>query len=220
MHDHSAQASLAGATALIILAAAVIAGLAAGLVTKRWRSALIATAVTGGVFQLAHFAEHLAQSGYWTAHRDQAPWMTPWAQALADSFGGLAPGTPSFGMEALHLAGNAIFLAGAVAILVVVTRYGPVAARRPARLGVVVQAVHVAEHVGLTVSVLVAGRAYGLSTLLGSLDPGPGLWSYRILWHLTINATATALLAAALIRCARHGAPSATPRSHHPALAG
>jgi hypothetical protein len=120
-------------------------------------------------------------------------------------------------MEALHLAGNVIFLTGAVAILAAFTRYGRVDGRRAARLGVALQAVHVAEHFALTVSVIAAGKACGVSTMFGTLDPSPGLWSYRILWHLTINAVAT-LLAAALIRCSRRGARTATPVSH-PALA-
>jgi hypothetical protein len=113
-------------------------------------------------------------------------------------------------MEALHLVGNSIFLAGAVAILFLVVRSGPVGSHRPARAGVAVQSAHVLEHVALTVSVVVGSRPRGLSTLFGALDPGPGLWTYRIWWHLTVNAIATALLATALIRWRRGTAPIIT----------
>jgi hypothetical protein len=218
MHQHLAQTSAAGAIALLALLATVLAGLTLGLRCRPWRWALIAGAVGGGVFQLGHFAEHVAQVGYWALHTDKAPWMTPWASALADSFGRLAPGTSGFGMEALHLVGNAIFLAGAVAILTWVVRNGPVSSHRPARAGVAVQSVHVVEHVALTVSVIVGSRPRGLSTLFGTLDPGPGLWTYRVWWHLTVNAVATTLLAVALARAhRRHTARAARPS---PALAG
>lgn len=200
---------------LLVLLAVVATCLAGGLGRSRWRGALLAGAIVGGVFQLGHFGEHVAQAGYWTAHTDGAPWMTPWANALATSFGSLAPGTPGFGMEALHLVGNSIFLVGAVAILVRVLRYGPVSSQRPARAGVAVQSAHVLEHVALTVSVLVGSRPRGLSTLFGALDPGPGLWTYRIWWHLAVNAIATALLATAVVRWRRGTAPviATTPRA-------
>jgi hypothetical protein len=67
---------------------------------------LLVAAALGVVFQFGHFGEHAAQTGFWLAHRGEAPWMTPWASALADSLAELAPGTPGFGMEALHLVDN------------------------------------------------------------------------------------------------------------------
>ena len=189
MPDHITHQSLAGAVALLVLLGLVVTALAAGLTRRRWPLALVAAAIGGGVFQLGHFAEHVAQAGYWLAHRSDAPWMTPWASSLASSFGRLATGTPGFGMEALHLTGNMIFFGGATAIAVVISRGGRPDARRPARLGVAVQGLHVLEHVALTATVLAGGPARGLSTLFGTLDPGPGLWTYRVWWHLTINTT-------------------------------
>lgn len=217
MDQHVSQASTLGAVTLVVVLAVVVAGLGFGLGDRRWRWALLAGAVGGGVFQVGHFGEHVAQAGYWTMHTDAAPWMTPWAKHLADSFGRVAPGTPSFGMEALHLVGNAIFLAGAVAIATAVVRDGPSGSHRPARIGVVVQTVHVIEHVALTVSVLVGSRARGVSTLFGMLDAGPGLWTYRVWWHLTINAVATVLLGIAVVRWRRPAERTAPPA---PALAG
>jgi hypothetical protein len=217
MHDHTSNPSLAGAVALLILAGLVAAGLAVGLARRRWAVALLAAAIGGGVFQLGHFAEHLAQASYWVTHRDDAPWMTPWASSLAHSFGRLASGTPSFGMEALHLVGNLIFLIGAFPILCIVNRRGRTDVQRPARMGVAVQTVHVLEHVALTATVLAGGPARGLSTGFGLFDPGPGLWTYRVWWHLTINAIGTVALAAALLRW-RRSAPAIGPA--RPAFAG
>ena len=216
MHHHGSVTSLGGAVALLALLAAVVACLALALLRRQWRWVLVAGVAAGALFQLAHFGEHLAQAGYWSTHADEAPWMTPWAAELARSFGRLAPGTATFGMEALHLVGNAIFFTGAVAIYVAVARYGPPSSQRPARAGVAVQSVHVLEHVALTVSVLVGSRARGISTGFGLLDPGPGLWTYRVWWHLTINAAATTLLAIALIRWRRATANAVTT---HPAYA-
>jgi hypothetical protein len=216
MH-HGNASSPVGAVAIIALLALVVGFLLVGLVRRQWRWPLLAGVAAGAVFQLGHFGEHVAQAGYWAGHTEEAPWMTPWASALARSVGGLVPGTPTFGMEALHLVGNAIFLTGVVAIYVAVLRDGSAFSQRPARAGVAVQSVHVLEHVALTLSVLVGGRARGISTGFGLLVPGPGLWTYRVWWHLTINAIATALLAAAVVRSRRGTAPDA---SMNPAYAG
>lgn len=178
---------------------------------RRLRTVLVAGAVTGVVFQLAHFGEHVAQTGYWVTHRSEPPWVTPWARTLIDSYRSWAPGSPGFGMELLHLVGNAIFLTGALAIclaLAPIARSGDV---RLARIGTAVQVVHVAEHIALTTTVVVAGRSIGVSTLFGTIDAGPAVWTYRIWWHMAINAIATLLLAVALARHARAHA------MHHPA---
>jgi hypothetical protein len=200
---HGTGSSIVAATTLVALLVLVGACLMLGLRRRGWRRVLLLGAGIGVAFQVAHFAEHVAQAGYWAWHSSEAPWMTPWAGALARSFGSLAPGTPSFGMEAMHLVGNAIFLAGALATVTALTRFGPASSRRPARTAVWVQSVHVLEHVALTVSVVLTGRAIGMSTGFGALDPGPSLWTYRVWWHLTINALATALLVVAISRWRR-----------------
>lgn len=213
MH-HASNSSIAGSAPFIVLLTAVT-GLA--LCSRHGgRRGLLAAAVAGIAFQLGHFSEHVAQAGYWVTHSSEAPWMTPWAHALADSFGALAPGTPGFGMEALHLTGNAIFLAGAVAALAVLSRVGVPRATTLARRAVWAQAVHVAEHVALTTSVATGSKPLGMSTLFGTLDPGQALWTYRIWWHLTINAVATTLIVLAVAEWRRHVHGSESTR---PALA-
>lgn len=218
MHDHDSAASALAAVTLISLLVVVGVLLGLGLCCCGWRRALFVAACIGTVFQLGHFAEHVAQAGYWARHPSEAPWMTPWAGALANSFGALAPRTPGFGMEAMHLVGNAIFLSGAAAVLAVLSRIGSTSSKRLARTGVVVQTVHVAEHVALTVSVALSGRAIGVSTLFGTLDPGRVLWAYRVWWHLTINAMATTMLLLAIARRSRAQEAVATV-SRTPALA-
>jgi hypothetical protein len=61
------------------------------------------------------------------------------------------------------------------------------------------QGIHGLEHLTLTLSVAFgAKQAIGLSTWFGLLDPGPGLWTYRIWWHAIANAVGTTIFAIAL----------------------
>lgn len=153
-------------------------------------------AVAGIGFQVFHFVEHVAQLGYWTAHPGHPPWLTPWAEAGRDAlaFGG-DPGT---GSELLHLIGNVIFLVGLVALLGHVRGLAGVPrAPRPLGLALGVQAFHVAEHVLLTSSWVLSGKALGFSTLFGAF-PGSWVVTYRLWWHFLINLIATGLGVAAL----------------------
>ena len=103
------------------------------------------------VFQFGHLIEHTLQMAVWFVHPQRSPWMSPWATDLALSFGRI-PAADSAemttamqrGMEVLHLVGNAIFLVGAVGLMVLLARRDdqPEAARSWAQAGVVLQAVH------------------------------------------------------------------------------
>lgn len=155
-----------------------------------------AVAVAGIGFQVFHFLEHVAQLAYWALHPAEPPWLTPWAEAGRDAlaFGG-DHGT---GAELLHLIGNVIFLVGLLALRVYVrSPAGP--ARRPRTLGLVLrlQGFHVGEHVLLTASWVLGGRALGFSTLFGAFSE-PWLVAYRLWWHFLINLIATVLGVAAL----------------------
>lgn len=197
MNPHAHATTVAATTLLGVLVAA--AGCLLLARRPRWGTfTLYAGAAVGTAFQVGHLTEHVAQFAYWLRHPRQPPWMTPWAETLAASFQAFAPTVPGFGMEALHLTGNAIFLVGAIAVMVAIGRSAHADARDRARRGVWVQGIHVAEHVALTATVVLAGRPMGVSTLFGLLDPGPALWSYRVLWHLAINVIASALVASAL----------------------
>lgn len=163
----------------------------------RTRSSVWLAVAVGGIgFQVLHLVEHVAQLGYWGLHPNHAPWLTPWAEAGRDALA--VGGDPATGSELLHLTGNVVFLAGLAALTVHVRRTsaGRIAWLRPA---LTVQGFHVVEHVLLTASWVLSGRALGFSTLFGALS-GTTLSTYRIWWHFLVNVGATALAVAALLR--------------------
>ncbi|SNR65323.1 hypothetical protein SAMN06265360_11375 [Haloechinothrix alba] len=155
--------------------------------------------VLGVLGQLGHVQEHIAQVAYWTAHPNSPAWMTPWGDGLAAALGRVNPAEPSLGMEILHLTGNVVFLAGLAGIMLITRHALRSRSRTWARMGVWMQGIHGVEHLALTLSVaLGAGRAIGLSTWFGLLDPGPGLWTYRIWWHFIANIVGTVIFGIAL----------------------
>ncbi|MFB9726731.1 DUF6008 family protein [Haloechinothrix salitolerans] len=149
--------------------------------------------------QLGHFQEHIAQVGYWVANPNAPAWMTPWGTGLADGFGQVDQSKPSLGMEILHFAGNLLFLAGIVGVMLITHRAVKSKARKWARMGVLMQGIHGVEHLVLMLTVwLGASQAIGLSTWFGLLDPGPGLWTYRIWWHFIANVIGSVIFAIAV----------------------
>lgn len=154
-----------------------------------------ATAAVAGIgFQVFHLVEHVAQLGYWGAHPGHPPWLTPWAEAGRDALA--LGGDSATGSELLHLMGNVIFLVALVALWLYARGSGlsNVRALRPA---LALQGFHVGEHVFLTATWVLWGRALGFSTLFGALT-GPALATHRIWWHFLVNLGATALGVAAL----------------------
>jgi hypothetical protein len=167
-------------------------------VSARWFTAGVAVIGLGVIGQLGHVQEHVAQAGIWVAHPDSPPGMTPWGDGLAEGFGRVDPANKTLGMEILHLVGNFIFLAGLAGIMVVTRRALRTKARRWARMGTWMQAIHGLEHLSLTVSVALGARAIGLSTWFGLLPDGPGLWTYRVWWHFLANVLGSVIFAIAL----------------------
>ena len=162
----------------------------------------MAIAISGLVFQVFHLGEHTAQMVMWVRHPQRAPWMSPWAMDLSRMLGRVDVGRSSEttlavarGMEFLHLIGNAIFLAGVVAFWSLVRRMA--AARSWARAAVVIQGLHLVEHVLLVTTLLVAGRPLGMSTGFGAFA-GTRLSTYRVWWHGGVNLLATVVCAYAL----------------------
>ncbi len=155
--------------------------------------------VLGVLGQIGHLQEHVAQAGYWVAHPNAKPWMTPWGTGLANGFGQVDTAKPSLGMEILHLIGNFIFLAGLAGIMLVTKRTAHTMSRKWGRMGMWMQGIHGLEHLSLTLSVAFgAKQAIGLSTWFGALQNGPGLWTYRIWWHAIANLLGSAIFAVAL----------------------
>ena len=138
-------------------------------------------------FQAVHFIEHFAQLGYWLVHPSEGPWLTPWAALGRDVL--TVRGRAEVGNEVLHLAGTLIFLVGLLAAVVLERRRGVGSVNGALRTAVAVQSVHVLEHVALTLTAVVAGRAIGLSTFLGVVE-GPAMTSFRIWFHFLINLAA------------------------------
>lgn len=151
-------------------------------------------AVGALVFQAVHFFEHLAQVGYWVAHPLEAPWLTPWAAEGRDALA--IGGELALGNELLHLIGNLVFLGGVVALVAYCQRRGR--GMLPGlRVALLLQGFHVIEHMALTATSAIYGKAIGLSTFLG-LVGGPVMTSYRVWFHLLINLVATWYAARAL----------------------
>lgn len=182
---------------------AVGSAVAAALIAYRWfggtaRSArLLSSAATGGlVFQVVHVLEHFLQLGFWVVRPEDKPWISAWAKGSADGlawFCSLLPSAdqPSLGVEALHLTGNTIFLGALTSWLFALSQNGK-SSPKSLHWAYRVQTFHVVEHVLLVATLLVAGKASGLSTLFG-LASGTTLVALRVWFHFVINAIATAL---------------------------
>lgn len=243
MGMNAAASPLASVGAVGLVLWAVVMWAAVGVLTYANRTGVRPWVYTGAagvillgiIGQLGHIQEHFAQVGYWIAHPNEPAWMTPLGTGLANGFGQVAPHKPSLGMELLHLTGNLVFLAGLAGVVLITRRALTTKARRWGKLGVMVQGIHGIEHVVLTLSVaLGASQAIGLSTWFGLLDPGPGLWTYRIWWHFIANVVGSVIFAVAVyhlwrerqeVRCGYRVPSDAAdageaPAEPEPALAG
>ena len=154
-------------------------------------------------FQLVHFLEHLLQLGYWFAHPDEQPWITPWGRVATDGLAALAGhhGGRATGTELLHLTGNWITFIGIVAMYLAL-RSWRVGSRhmRAARIAFWLQLAHVTEHVSLTSTWFLFGTPVGLSTLFGHSFHLEGAWatSIRIWWHFVMVLVPTGAFVLAL----------------------
>lgn len=194
-----------GALALLAWTAAMWVAVAVLAYANRrpvrpWMYRAAATEIFLGILgQLGHVQEHFAQVGYWLAHPNAPAWMTPWGTGLADGLGQVDRTKPSLGMEMLHFTGNLLFLAGIAGVMTITHRTLRSKARRWARMGMWMQGIHGLEHLVLMLTIwLGAPQAIGLSTWFGLLDPGPGLWTYRIWWHFTANVIGSVIFAIAV----------------------
>lgn len=177
-------------------------------------------AVATLVFQVVHFIEHLAQLGYWMMHPSSAPWLTPWAMAGRDML--VVDGTPASGNELLHLVGNLIFLAGLIALVILVWRVGRSIGEVPfLKPALWLEGIHVIEHVLLTGTYLAGGKAIGFTTLFG-LASGPFGSGLRVWAHFLLNLVGTYFAVRAMLGMKRRGlltiAGPSSERSAHPLL--
>ncbi len=185
---------------------------------QRWRVSLVVAAAGGLLFQVFHLIEHSVQMVMWVRYPQRAPFMSPWAHEASLRLGQVQPGRSSEttlavarGMEYLHLGGNLVFLGGIVAVWLL-ARSEPEAAKR-SRTALLVQGLHVAEHVVLVSSLLIWGRPVGVSTGFGYFS-GTQLSTFRVWWHGGVNLLATVLAISAVVALstAARGERSTQPR--------
>lgn len=150
------------------------------------RKTLWTIAVLGTFFQLGHFFEHALQAHHWLFINRSYAWMSDLACWLSLHMG---PNMTS-GMEVLHLTGNLIFL---------VTLAAWYQLRPNIWMGraLAVEAFHLSEHISLTVTVFLYGKAAGWSTLFGfagNVLGHDGAVGFRVLWHFGMNLVPTVLM--------------------------
>jgi len=153
---------------------------------------LWSVAVLGTVFQAGHFTEHAIQAHEWLFTDRTKPWMSDIAMWLSMHMGATMP----VGMELLHLTGNLIFLVTLAAWCILMT---PNNLMRKAFL---VEAFHLTEHINLTATVLLYGKAVGWSTLFGyapMLFGHDGAVGFRVLWHFGMNLIPSLLMLVAML---------------------
>ena len=147
-------------------------------------------------FQIGHFFEHFAQFAIWVLGDyseicgRNTPWMSAWATNMVDMIGAfLAPGAPRarqsmLGLETLHTIGNSIFLVG-IGTCYALTR------AKYVRYALVIEGLHLCEHILLTGTGFYVGRPMGVSTLFGEalnlLPSKEWVVGYRVSWHFVMN---------------------------------
>lgn len=172
-----------GAVFYVGLVLVVLAGLCWG-VARRDVMLLRLIVVGVGVFQVAHFSEHTQQM-VGLIGRPGVVAMTPWADGLAAGLASFVGREHEVGMEFLHLAGDSIYMAGLLALLMV---HHLARRDRPlSRWAAGFQGVHLVEHVFLVTTVLAYGRPLGMSTLFGHAGV-----NFRVTWHFVMNAAGSA----------------------------
>jgi len=200
--QHPAGGSVWGAVLLTVFFGVVLVAVTVLVLWNRVSTGkvvlggLLAAATTVAAFQAGHMFEHIAP--FMGIHGSDE-FMTPWGEALAGGYQRLDPHNPYAGMEILHLVGNATFLVGVVALVALTGRLAPDGpAHHSARWCLWIQGAHVVEHVLLTTTVLLGGKAFGLSSFFVPLDSDSAMWIYRLWWHFAVNLVATILMAKAV----------------------
>ena len=164
--------------------------------TERFAMPLLVIATLALAFQVGHFFEHFAQFAIWCLGDlseicgRNTPWMSSWATDMVQNLGSyLAPEAARarqsmLGLETLHLGGNSIFLIGIGACYLLTKN-------RFVKWALIIEGLHLVEHIMLTGSAFAYGRPMGVSTLFGeaiSLLPSKE-WvvGYRVSWHFVLN---------------------------------
>lgn len=131
--------------------------------------------------------------------------QSSWAEAGRDALAAAASGPTTIGDKLLHLAGNLAFLTGLLAAAAARRRGAlprgalPRGRQTLLRAALWVQGLHVAEHLALTTTLILAGRGHGVSTGFGLFASGTtAAIAWRVWLHFLINLVATVLAVSAL----------------------
>jgi hypothetical protein len=159
----------------------------------------------GLAFQLGHFAVWLSGKYEWVVTyfcgRD-TPFMSgPVTEMVRVTGAYLFPAADikrqmMMGVEILHVAGNAIFLASIAGLYYFIpTKW--------VRWAFYIEAVHLCEHISLALSAYYVGKPIGLSTMFGQAS----LWwgqelavGYRVTWHFVMNLLPMPFVIVALVQ--------------------
>ena len=183
------------ATLVVVL---VGAARLAGRLPVTGQGPLLVAASSALVFQVFHTGEHAVQALHWTVSDRAVPWLSTWAASISDGLTVLC-GSAVCGPEWLHLIGNAMFWLGLWAVRLS-SRAGWIAWGRAWAVAFGVQTAHVAEHVVLTTTAELGGRALGVTSLFGTLTAGsPSEVALRVWAHFGINAVATSAMLVAVV---------------------
>ena len=161
-----------------------------------WIFFLVATLVAL-LFQLGHFAEHIAQAVAWLGGYRDAPYMTEFGHwlmhVLGEAFYPYAGHDFQLmmGNEILHLIGNAIYAFGTVGLVFFLRTKLTIAAA-------IIETFHLYEHICLTSTAAMTGSPIGMSTLWGLPMDMYSSVAFRVWWHFAFNAIPTALTVIAL----------------------
>lgn len=163
----------------------------------RWWAYFLGVVLVALLFQLGHFAEHIAQVIAWIGGYRNAPYMTQFGHWLMHILGDFFYPTAGhdfqqmMGNEILHLIGNAIYAFGTVGLLFFLRTKITIAAA-------IIETFHLYEHFCLTISAAVMGSPIGMSTLWGLPMDHYSAVAYRVWWHFAMNAIPTTLTLIAL----------------------
>jgi hypothetical protein len=166
----------------------------------------------GLAFQVGHFVEHAVQFAVWLFGTSQwvvsnfcgrnIPFMSgPVSKAVLAAGAYLFPKADvarqmMMGTEILHLVGNTVFLATISGVFYFIPT-------KLVRYAFYIEAVHLREHVALTLSAYYLGTPVGVSTLFGQ---APALWGkewavgWRVSWHFAMNLLPMPFVMMAIMR--------------------
>ncbi len=151
------------------------------------------------LFQGFHFFEHIIQLGHWLFYDRSFAYMSPWVMTWVMKLGAFfwpeitMNMQMHLGMELIHLIGNSIFFIGTLGLYFFVKN-------KASKWALIIQGVHLYEHISLTVSAIAIRKSIGVSTFFGFPVDAGFLVGYRVLWHFLFNLIPSVLVMLVLFK--------------------